>query len=58
MGMKALIQKLLVIVILLFTFSSFVFLRNLENTKKTEVKAASSYDYDYTNGIEDREIFN
>lgn len=56
--MKALIQKLLVIVILLFTFSSFVFLRHLENTKKTEVKAVSNYDYDYTNGIEDREIFN
>ena len=56
--MKALIHKLLVIVILLFTFSSFVFIKQYENTSKTEVKPVSNYDYDYTNGIEDREILN
>lgn len=55
--MKALLQKLLVIVILLFTFSSFVLLRHYEKASKSTVKVASHYDYDYTNGIEDREIF-
>lgn len=56
--MKALIQKLLVIVILLFTFSSFAFIKHYENKSKTDVKAVSNYDHDYTNGIEDREILN
>jgi len=54
--MKALILKIFVVVILIVSFSSFVLIKQNQGDKNAETKTTANYQYDYQNGIEDREL--
>jgi hypothetical protein len=54
--MKALILKIFVVVILIVSFSSFVLLRHNQSNENADTVTTANYQYDYQNGIEDREL--
>jgi hypothetical protein len=54
--MKALILKIFVIVILVVSFSSFVFIKKSKDNQRNPEDTTMNYQYEFQDGMEDREL--